>query len=288
MTSRNTGRPAATTASRSCRVLSFAALALALSLPATGALAAPLDDTAPFRTRADATTPGAVQSNTHPANATQADASKSDAGKVDATASAKNDPAKADKLTLNKLEASKADLAKNATQADKPSLSSRALSLARNMQRFLGPLSPASLSQDLPDEAIGEPAVNDAKAQNVLQKALALLGTPYRWGGTDPDKGFDCSGLVGYVFRNALGIELPRVSRDMAKNGELITDRAQLVAGDLVFFGLQGRVNHVGIYVGDGRFVHAPSRGKDVTVSSLDKGYWSGRFVQARRVNTEG
>ena len=99
-------------------------------------------------------------------------------------------------------------------------------------------------------------------------------------------KGLDCSGLVGYVFRSALGIELPRVSRDLARNGEPVTDRTQLMAGDLVFFGTKqkGRVDHVGIYLGDGRFVHAPRRGKDVTVSSLDTGYWSGRFLQARRV----
>ncbi|QNP42190.1 C40 family peptidase [Lysobacter terrestris] len=141
---------------------------------------------------------------------------------------------------------------------------------------------------ELPADAIGMPVGEDGKVKSVLQKALALLGTPYRWGGTDPSKGLDCSGLVGYVFRSALGIELPRVSRDMAKNGEPVTDRAKLMAGDLVFFGLKGRVDHVGIYVGDGRFVHAPRRGKDVTVSSLDNSYWSGRFVQARRVALNG
>lgn len=135
--------------------------------------------------------------------------------------------------------------------------------------------------------AAGEPQA-PGRIQSVLQKALTLLGTPYRWGGADPEKGFDCSGLVGYVFRNALGIELPRVSRDMAKSGELVTDRAKLIAGDLVFFGLKGRINHVGIYLGEGRFLHAPSRGKDVTVSSLEKGYWSGRFLQARRVADGG
>jgi cell wall-associated NlpC family hydrolase len=165
-----------------------------------------------------------------------------------------------------------------------PSLSDRALDLAAGVNRFLSP----AFALDLPAEAIGTPVAQDSKVRTVLQKALALLGTPYRWGGSDPDKGFDCSGLVGYVFRNALGIELPRVSRDMAKSGELVTDRAKLAAGDLVFFGRKGRVNHVGIYVGDGRFVHAPSRGKDVTVSSLDQGYWSGRFLQARRVSADG
>ena len=123
------------------------------------------------------------------------------------------------------------------------------------------------------------------RIQVLLQRAMGLLGTPYRWGGTSPDSGFDCSGLVGYVFRTALGIELPRVSREMAGNGEKV-DRAALAAGDLVFFGRRGkRVDHVGIYVGDGQFVHAPRTGRDVTVSRLDTGYWAGKFLQARRVD---
>jgi cell wall-associated NlpC family hydrolase len=123
------------------------------------------------------------------------------------------------------------------------------------------------------------------RVQALLRRAMGLLGTPYRWGGTSPDSGFDCSGLVGYVFRTALGIELPRVSREMASNGEKV-DRASLVAGDLVFFGRRGkRVDHVGIYVGDGQFVHAPRSGRDVTVSRLDTGYWAGKFLQARRVD---
>jgi cell wall-associated NlpC family hydrolase len=125
------------------------------------------------------------------------------------------------------------------------------------------------------------------KVQSVLQSALALLGTPYRWGGTDPDSGLDCSGLVSYVFRTALGVDLPRVSRDMAADGEgeLIRNREQLRQGDLVFFGARGRVNHVGIYVGEGRFLHSPSTGKDVRVDTLTSGYWGGRFMQARRVS---
>lgn len=134
----------------------------------------------------------------------------------------------------------------------------------------------------LPQAVAAEP--KGGKIQTVLKRALALLGTPYRWGGTSPDAGFDCSGLVGYVFRTALGIELPRVSREMAGNGQLISDRAALNEGDLVFFGKRGRVDHVGIYVGAGNFVHAPRTGRDVTVSSLVTGYWSDKFMQARRV----
>ena len=88
------------------------------------------------------------------------------------------------------------------------------------------------------------------------------------------------------MFRTALGIELPRVSRDMASkaDAELVAAREELRQGDLVFFGLKGRVNHVGIYVGEGRFLHSPSRGKDVRVDSLLTGYWANRYLSGRRV----
>ena len=121
------------------------------------------------------------------------------------------------------------------------------------------------------------------KMKSVLQRAFSLLGTPYRWGGSSPDTGFDCSGLVGYVFRT-IGIDLPRVSRSMAHEGTEVANRDALAEGDLVFFGKRGRIDHVGIYIGDGKFLHAPRTGRDVTVSRLDSGYWAQRFMQARRV----
>ncbi len=122
-----------------------------------------------------------------------------------------------------------------------------------------------------------------ARVKTVLQRAFALLGTPYRWGGTSPDNGFDCSGLVGYVFRT-IGIDLPRVSRAMANEGTPVTDRSALTEGDLVFFGRRGRVDHVGIYIGDGKFLHAPRTGRDVTVSTLTDGYWGQKYMEARRI----
>jgi cell wall-associated NlpC family hydrolase len=124
-----------------------------------------------------------------------------------------------------------------------------------------------------------------SRIKTVLQRAFALLGTPYRWGGTSPDNGFDCSGLVGYVFRT-IGIDLPRVSRAMVHEGTPITDRNALTEGDLVFFGRRGRVDHVGIYIGDGKFLHAPRTGRDVTVSTLADGYWSHKYLAARRIAT--
>ena len=132
--------------------------------------------------------------------------------------------------------------------------------------------------------APGADGPTEGRMQALLRRAFALLGTPYRWGGTSPERGFDCSGLVGYVYRTALGIDLPRISRDQARAGERVVDRAAMAAGDLVFFGRRGRVDHVGIYIGEGKFVHAPSRGKDVMVSSLDERYWGSKFMQARRV----
>lgn len=132
-------------------------------------------------------------------------------------------------------------------------------------------------AQDAPDTS--------SRIKTVLQRAFSLLGTPYRWGGTSPDKGFDCSGLVGYVFRT-IGIDLPRVSRAMANEGIAITDRDALNEGDLVFFGRRGRVDHVGIYIGEGKFLHAPRTGRDVTVSTLTEGYWSKKYMEARRIAT--
>lgn len=117
----------------------------------------------------------------------------------------------------------------------------------------------------------------------IALRALAFLGVPYRYGGDDPGRGFDCSGLVRYVVRHTLGLDLPRRSDEIGHAGRAI-ERERLEPGDLVFFNTLGRAfSHVGIYVGDGRFVHAPARRGQVRVDALDERYWSARFDGARR-----
>lgn len=191
-----------------------------------------------------------------PAFAQQSSALAATAGALPSATSLRNDSADAPQPSASNM------------LPEAMTLSDRALLLATDLNRLLGQ------GQDVALSKTDMPVAEQGRIKGMLQRALALLGTPYRWGGTSPDQGFDCSGLVGYVFRNALGIELPRVSREMAKTGEVIA-RDSMTEGDLVFFGRRGRVDHVGIYLGEGRFVHAPRTGKDVTVSSLDSGYWS-------------
>lgn len=136
-------------------------------------------------------------------------------------------------------------------------------------------------------EATGvTPPVRHRMSEIVMQ-ALSLLGMPYRWGGTSTTAGFDCSGLVRHVVEQALGLVLPRSAIAMSRLGMQV-ERPSLQPGDLLFFVTRKRdVSHVGIYVGEGRFVHANRTGGEVTVSDLDSRYWSRRFVAARRVNPE-
>jgi cell wall-associated NlpC family hydrolase len=122
-------------------------------------------------------------------------------------------------------------------------------------------------------------------ASPASEAALRLVGTPYARGGESPRRGFDCSGLVVYLYRNALGIELPRRVADLKSVGKAVRLR-DLAPGDLVFYNTRRRpYSHVGIYIGGGRFVHAPRPGARVRVESIDKRYWRVRFNGARRVD---
>lgn len=121
-------------------------------------------------------------------------------------------------------------------------------------------------------------------ANDVLFRAIGLVGTPYRWGGNTPESGFDCSGLVDYVFRTSAGVVLPRRSGDIADVDAPRVDAGELKPGDLLFFGSHHSVSHVAIYVGKGRFVHAPNTGGTVRLDQLDGEYWRRHFLFAKRV----
>lgn len=121
-------------------------------------------------------------------------------------------------------------------------------------------------------------------AADVTNTALSLLGVNYKFGGNSPDTGLDCSGFVRYVFLQSAGISLPRSSKDQAKVGKVV-DKSQLEPGDLVFFNTRRfQFSHVGVYLGDNKFVHSPSRGGSVEVVNLGDRYWQKAYNGARRI----
>lgn len=139
---------------------------------------------------------------------------------------------------------------------------------------------PASSAVDSPSFLSGVAT----KAGDVVVSALNMIGVRYRWGGNTPDSGLDCSGFVRYVFRDTLGLTLPRRAEEMSRVGERVKV-SDLKPGDLVFFNTVRRtISHVGIYIGDNKFVHSPSTGSQIRVDELEGGYWEKRFTSARRI----
>ena len=121
-------------------------------------------------------------------------------------------------------------------------------------------------------------------AQGLASAALDLIGIRYKWGGNTPETGLDCSGLVRYVFQQVTGVTLPRTAKDISRLGTEVAI-ADLQPGDLVFFNTRRfAFSHVGIYLGNNQFVHAPRRGREVEVATLDSGFWQRRFDGARRM----
>jgi cell wall-associated NlpC family hydrolase len=120
--------------------------------------------------------------------------------------------------------------------------------------------------------------------QATLDEALDLLGIRYKRGGTTPESGFDCSGFVRYVFNESLGLSLPHNAAAISQDGENV-DRKELQPGDLVFFNTMRRAfSHVGIYLGNNQFVHAPRAGGRVRIEDMSDRYWSRRYNGARRI----
>ena len=135
--------------------------------------------------------------------------------------------------------------------------------------------------------ALAAPAAaqeRDARAAPVVE-ALLTIGTPYRLGGSSPETGFDCSGLVAHVFQRAWGVALPRSVEAQSFVGKVVPRQRELEPGDLVFFNTRNRpYSHVGIYVGGGHFIHAPRPGRRVRIEDFDQPYWRARFNGARRL----
>ncbi|NTV48564.1 MAG: peptidoglycan-binding protein [Geobacteraceae bacterium] len=144
-----------------------------------------------------------------------------------------------------------------------------------------------SLQPIVPKEDIEKPTPKTVSKERDMgaiaaRTAERFVGIPYRWGGDNVIEGMDCSGFVRAVY-NLCGLSIPRTSSDQFKAGESVS-KADLMDGDLVFFGSSAdKINHVGIYVGGGRFVHAPRRGEEIRVTEVNESYFEKRFVGARR-----
>ena len=152
---------------------------------------------------------------------------------------------------------------------------------------------PLAVAQETPGRSLTQAATATVKdvatsawssAQDLTEFALGLIGVDYKFGGNSPETGLDCSGLVRYVFQQVTGVTLPRTAREMSRVGDQVA-RDDLKPGDLVFFNTRRfAFSHVGIYLGDNRFIHAPARGREVEVATFDKSFWQQRFNGARRL----
>ena len=136
-----------------------------------------------------------------------------------------------------------------------------------------------------PSEPVQRPAESyrhQAQAQDIVMYALSLMDTGYRFGGKNPEAGLDCSGMVSYVYAQAVGMKLKGSAADIARRGQAVP-LSQLRPGDLVFFNTRNKpYSHVGIYIGEDRFAHAPSSGGKVRLDSLKKGWYASRVEEGR------
>jgi len=147
-------------------------------------------------------------------------------------------------------------------------------------------LADAETAKALADLSDDQPYQLPQLADSLLTHGLALIGTRYRFGGSSVKSGFDCSGFIGYLFKEELGMQLPRSTREMINIDAPLVERAELEPGDLLFFSTngRGRVSHAGIYMGDNQFIHSSSsRSGGVRVDSLEDRYWNRSFIEAKR-----
>lgn len=164
------------------------------------------------------------------------------------------------------------------------SLTALIFSAAFGLLAALAASSASAVEQAKPVEEISLLERYTNTAQDLVLKGLELVGINYRRGGTNPDSGLDCSGFVQLVFKDAVGLLLPRTAREQSQVGDTV-DKNDLKPGDLVFFNtMRHAFSHVGIYLGDNRFLHAPRTGSEIRVEDMRQSYWVKRYNGARRV----
>jgi len=153
-------------------------------------------------------------------------------------------------------------------------------SWANVQERSVAPIGLASPLLSMPTPTI----------EDVIDRAHQLLGTPYKWGGTSVEQGFDCSSLLVYLFKTEANIQLPRTTVAMHRSTAATVKRDELQPGDAVFFRGNGRgqVSHVGLYIGEGKFIHSPRTGKNVRIDSLSNSYWNKNYTTAKRFHSAG
>jgi cell wall-associated NlpC family hydrolase len=152
-------------------------------------------------------------------------------------------------------------------------------------KNFIDDISANQATHANESKSVSEPkSAWQSTVQEIMMNALSLTGIKYRYGGTSPETGFDCSGFVRYVFGEAASIALPHNARSISQVGKMISTE-ELQPGDLVFFNtMKSAFSHVGIYMGNNRFIHAPSSGGGVHIVDMDSAYWAKRFDGARRI----
>ncbi|WP_460117083.1 C40 family peptidase [Pseudomonas sp. S2_C03] len=168
-------------------------------------------------------------------------------------------------------------------QAPQQQVSKNSVTAQSSAERFQQEL---ETDKELANFADGKSYQLPVLADSILERGMSLIGTRYRFGGTS-EAGFDCSGFIGYLFREEAGMNLPRSTREMINVDAPLVSRSALKPGDLLFFatnGRRGRVSHAGIYLGDNQFIHSSSRKSGgVRVDSLGDSYWSKTFIEAKR-----
>lgn len=186
------------------------------------------------------------------------------------------------KVVKKKVAKKKASPKKSKKLAKKSHKKTKKRTVARHTPK---PVAPKRLQADVFKPVNSQEIQAQAQSDDLLMHAMGLLGIDYRYGGSNPISGLDCSGFIQYVFREAAGITLPRTSAAMSETGTAI-NKQDLKPGDLVFFNSRKskRVSHVGMYVGNDKFIHAPHTGRDIEIQDLSKNYYVKHYVGARRI----